>query len=170
MLGKSERLLRSQTSSQHSDSDFLSSIILIPPLCRSGAAPVAVSSSFSGPVFIPWGMGVEEVGHAPHSSLWRQGVWIGLLCSTWRRGRSYILTNYREETSIERQREGEAGTVAAGKMYSWRYWKVWGAYYEGETRTWRAIRGCQCSTVAAESPKYKLQYAFVCICSWTFSF
>lgn len=63
---------------------------------------------------------MEEVGHAPHSSLWRQGVWIGSFYNTRGRGRSYILTNYRGKTVRERERVSARdrrvlGSIAVGQ-------------------------------------------------------
>lgn len=52
---------------------------------------------------------MEEVGHTPHSSLWRQGVWIGTLCNTGR-GVTHIfslITEERQAVGRGEESEGE---------------------------------------------------------------
>lgn len=60
---------------------ILSCAVLTAPLLHSRLRQLLCPQLFLD-CFIPSGRGVEEVGHAPHSSLWRQRVWIGSLYNT----------------------------------------------------------------------------------------
>ena len=93
--------------------------------------------------FIPSGMGVEEVGHAPHSSLWRQGVWIGSLYNTsrgWVGGEvAHISLLITEERQAERGETGRrvSGSTALGNIGSTdRYGEHVVKVRQGQVRLW----------------------------------